>query len=686
MDRIKIGALPILARMLSHRYDVTVRISGRQAFTNGRMIVLPSLPDDDHEALILAHGYLDHETAHIEHTDFELERATAQLQHSLEGITEDVRIEQKRGEDLPGCRINLANLVAHLASRDEPPGLFRPAGGGESPESLFLALVLQYGRARILRQSGLEAACKLSMEVFESVFGRERMAQLTPMLDEMGQLADTAAASDLARRLHEFYQQAMQQKLDEAGEQPDPSQSDETGDGDGDSDAQSGDDGDGEASPGSSGASDQSAETGDGDSSDDTPQSSSATDQTSGDEGEPGGESTGAGQSEPSQHEGDADNADSDAGESQQHGSDASGSAGQGTGDTEPGDGNEGGRGGSSGADGSDGAEGTGEGSESGRGTVSDGDEGNEAAAAAGRIAAQLARRGDGDDPGQGTASQDEGDLGAIIAEELSGHVDPSSEGIETAFVPHGGSGGATETGRIGVDEAACRLATQQLRTKLASAIQSVRRERTRHTRVGKRLDRRRLHQIGHPNAKLFKSWQSKRLVNTAVEVLLDRSISMRYHNRIEVAGQATLALMQALDTIPHVNRGCAAFPGKGEAAVTRLTHPNETLRATLARYVPQPSGGTPLHSALWWMLGELLCRQEPRRIAVVVTDGEPDYAVRAQAVLARMERAGVETVGIGINTQSVYSLFDRAVSITDVNDLPQTLFAVLGEKLTQVA
>ncbi|HYW75481.1 MAG TPA: VWA domain-containing protein [Gammaproteobacteria bacterium] len=663
MDQVKIGALPILARMLSHRYDVTVRISGRQAFTNGRMIVLPSLPDDDREAVILAHGYLDHETAHIEYTDFELARGTAPLQHQLEDITEDVRIEQKRGEDLPGCRINLANLVKHLASRIEPPGLFQPAGGGKSPESLFLALVLQYGRARILRQSGLDDACKVSIEVFESVFGRERMAQLQPMLDELGQLADTAAASDLAKRLHEFYQQAMQEKLDEAGAQSDDSQCDETGDGDGGDNGQSGDGDDGE----------------------DSPQASNASDQSSGND-EPGNSTADPVQSDTSQDEADADSTNAEAGESQHDDAGEPESAGNDTGDTQSGDGHKSGRGDSSGVNVSDGGEQSCEGSGSGQGTVSDGDQGKEAVAASSRIAAQLVRRGDGDEPGQGTASQDEGDLGAIIADELEAHVDPSSEGIETAFVPRGGSAGAEEVGRTLIDESACRLATQQLRTKLASAIQSVRRERTRHTRAGKRLDRRRLHQIGHPNAKLFKSWRSRRMVNTAVEVLLDRSLSMRYYNRSEVAGQATLALMQALDTIPHVSRGCAAFPGKANSAVTRLTRPNETLRATVSRYVPVPSGSTPMHSALWWLLGELLSRTEPRRIAVVVTDGEPDYVQRAKAVLARMERAGVETVGIGINTQSVYTLFDRAVSITDVNDLPKTLFAVLGEKLTQAA
>lgn len=64
-------SLPLVASVLGERYGVEVRIGGDSAFTNGRVIQLPSLPhDSDEGVLALARGFLDHEAAHIRHTDF----------------------------------------------------------------------------------------------------------------------------------------------------------------------------------------------------------------------------------------------------------------------------------------------------------------------------------------------------------------------------------------------------------------------------------------------------------------------------------------------------------------------------------------------------------------------------------------------------------------------------------------
>ena len=54
-----------LARTLTEQYGVDVVCQGEQAFTDGRTIVLPSLPEPlegDLERMMV--GYLDHEMAH----------------------------------------------------------------------------------------------------------------------------------------------------------------------------------------------------------------------------------------------------------------------------------------------------------------------------------------------------------------------------------------------------------------------------------------------------------------------------------------------------------------------------------------------------------------------------------------------------------------------------------------------
>ena len=66
-----LNSLPLLAAVLGRNYGVEVRIGGNRAMTNGKVIHIPSLPLDREAALLgYARGYIDHEAAHIRHSDF----------------------------------------------------------------------------------------------------------------------------------------------------------------------------------------------------------------------------------------------------------------------------------------------------------------------------------------------------------------------------------------------------------------------------------------------------------------------------------------------------------------------------------------------------------------------------------------------------------------------------------------
>jgi cobaltochelatase CobT len=102
-----LNALPIVAAALGRKYGVQVEIGGREALTNGRQIILPSLPVDDQKAALLAYGYLDQEAGHVRLTDFadvqlELQTASA-LEHQLWNIFEDIRIEKRMGRFTPAA-------------------------------------------------------------------------------------------------------------------------------------------------------------------------------------------------------------------------------------------------------------------------------------------------------------------------------------------------------------------------------------------------------------------------------------------------------------------------------------------------------------------------------------------------------------------------------------------------------
>ena len=79
---------------------------------------------------------------------------------------------------------------------------------------------------------------------------------------------------------------------------------------------------------------------------------------------------------------------------------------------------------------------------------------------------------------------------------------------------------------------------------------------------------------------------------------------------------------------------------------------------------------------ALWYAAADLLSRGEERRIAVVLTDGEPGNRAEALRLLGLCAGAGIETVGIGIQ-QDVARLFPVATRVDDVSGLRDALFGV---------
>ena len=64
-------ALPLVASVLGKKYGVQVEIGGDTACTDGNVIRLPTLPLECDENLInITRAYIDHESAHIRETDF----------------------------------------------------------------------------------------------------------------------------------------------------------------------------------------------------------------------------------------------------------------------------------------------------------------------------------------------------------------------------------------------------------------------------------------------------------------------------------------------------------------------------------------------------------------------------------------------------------------------------------------
>jgi nitric oxide reductase activation protein len=225
--------------------------------------------------------------------------------------------------------------------------------------------------------------------------------------------------------------------------------------------------------------------------------------------------------------------------------------------------------------------------------------------------------------------------------------------------------------------------------------VQASRADRPRAVRSGRRLDARRLYRAAVGDERVFARRSPRPAPNTAVHLLVDLSGSMRdavtrangeQTSRGRLALEAALALALALSGVPGVAVAATAFPGLGgrEDRVVRILPYGATVRARAGAFVQSPRGDTPLTAALWHAAAALLERAEERRVALVLTDGQPNDAASTRRLLARCRASGLEVIGVGIQVD-VSPLFDVAVEVREVADLKRALFGV-AERLLMAA
>jgi len=209
------------------------------------------------------------------------------------------------------------------------------------------------------------------------------------------------------------------------------------------------------------------------------------------------------------------------------------------------------------------------------------------------------------------------------------------------------------------------------------------------------RLDGKRLHRLRFGETKVFQRNTVKPAPNTAIHLLLDKSESMGYPlsdtrgqpmgTRLPIALEATLALALAFEGIAGVNPGITAFPGdQQEGSVYRLLEHGQRIRQRTGAFSLAADGKTPMTEAIWFSAAALLRCREPRKVLMVMTDGQPDDIVSTLAILLRCRDSGIETVGIGLGID-VSHLFPVALAINDLQELRTQLFE-LSKALLQVA
>lgn len=632
-----IRSLPFVAKALGDKMGVKVQISGDGAWTNGDVINIPVLPEDNDKAAILARGYLDHEAGHIRFTECS-HISSIPIAHNLANAIEDVRIEKLMGETFPGCKSNLSDLTAQMVQ----DGLMSfPESGNIPAVSAVIGWVHAKLEVEVLGRSSMQPIMDDAQEVLEEIFP----SHWIPLL---GDLVDEAKACSSTREVVAHAEKIIQTLKDWATNPPPPPP------------PQQGQDGDsGQDNP------DETQQGGGSEPAQDDPQD--------GQDGQGGGSDD--------QQDGDGDD-DSDAADGSGGSNDDSDGSNDQSDDTPDGSGQE------------DDSQVDQQGDQ-GKDQDPDGDgksdgQGNDLADPQSSNLTNGAGSGNGLDQEQIAktieqilnASQEDCkgfDLGELLKSALGELA--TGEDSEGVCLPEEGT---PQTGVVDVHRV--RATTAALRSRLAGLVQSSRHQSSFPKKTGRKVDSRVLTRLAKKDTRVFKDQQVKTAVNTAVVVLVDRSGSM-HGTRIEVALDSLLASAMAMDAIPGVSVCTAAFPGGSggwAAQVVPLTRFGQSVRATTKHYGLNATGGTPLTEALYWAGYQLLAQKEPRKICLVLTDGEPNDPSTAKIALKRLAAEGIETMGLGIQHPGVSTLFKNHAVIQNLGDLPNSIFGMLQAELVR--
>lgn len=223
---------------------------------------------------------------------------------------------------------------------------------------------------------------------------------------------------------------------------------------------------------------------------------------------------------------------------------------------------------------------------------------------------------------------------------------------------------------------------TSKLRSQLMGLVQAARRNRDFARRSGRKLDTKRVTRVLSGDTRIFKKREEKVQANTAVHVLTDLSSSMSGHQE-QVAREASLAIALALEAIPGVSPAVTYFSGYSNDPVRSAVRHGQSARRNAKHFVEPSRGCTPMAEGLWYAAYELSKMGEDRKLMIVITDGDPDNARACHTVLDLCSNAGIETVGIGICHPNVKDFFDRSIVINSVDELRNTLFQLMRDKLT---
>lgn len=245
------------------------------------------------------------------------------------------------------------------------------------------------------------------------------------------------------------------------------------------------------------------------------------------------------------------------------------------------------------------------------------------------------------------------------------------------------------------------QLASMGLRQVLNGLIQGARDARVSLRRTGSKIDSSRLARVRVGENRIFRQQEPVQRTNAAIEILLDGSASMDSRDKgktkapLQIADEATVAILTALEGIAGVTTGAMVFPrngGHGTAVGILKRHDQRLVGAIQeGRFGLKATGSTPLANAIWPAAGDLLRAKGERKVMFVITDGDPDNADQAKAMVGRCRDSGIDVFAVAFGTANTVKLQDvfgkdKWQFLSDLGELRAALNGLVQQVLTQAA
>ena len=224
-----------LATLMTTRQGVEVTVGGNQAYSQGGRINLPNGDFTDPEWVAMIQGWIDHELGHEKHTDHSIFAISGTIDPALQRILnqlEDARMEKCVGDEFPGARANLSQLVGLAIKRE----LFQ-APSVEDPSHALSGFILYHARRFIVGQSVLNDYANEAERICRHVMGDDLVNAIKVEIESTAKAKNTHDAFEISKRIYDLIKEE-EEKSEDSGD--DSEQQEDSGESESESDESEG--------------------------------------------------------------------------------------------------------------------------------------------------------------------------------------------------------------------------------------------------------------------------------------------------------------------------------------------------------------------------------------------------------------------------------------------------------------